>query len=306
MPLAATSAMQTALATQTEFLWGDLITFKSPQVGQQAYSGGTLPLTLPSGSIVDPSSLYFGNAGSWILGPPIKRSKVSRKVGIEAAKVELTIFAGPDDFFGGANGQYTWQQCVDFRLFDQCIVEIDRYLAGPTGWGDSTYGAIVWFYGQVGEIIYGRSEIKMEVLSLLATLNQQQMPRRVYMGSCTHIFGDAMCQFDLSSLAVTLAGTEGANPAQIVFAGFVPSPSDLYIEGALVGATGANTGLVRTIQAMGGGTAYLGSPFIYPIVAGDTFTLLPGCDHTTSRCGMFGNLIHYGGFPYIPPPELAV
>ena len=306
MPLIATSAMQTALATNTEFLWGDLITFYSPQIGKQAYSGGTQRLDLPSGSIVDPSSLYYGNAGSWGLGPPIKRSKVSRKVGIEAAKVELTILAGQSDYFGGANGQYTWQQCVDFHLFDQCIVEIDRYLAGPLGWGDATYGAVVWFWGQVGEVSYGRSEIKMEVMSLLATLNQQQMPRRVFMGTCTHIFGDAMCQYDLTQMEVTLIVTT-STPGVLNFSGFVPSPGDLYVEGTIIGVTGLNTGLRRTIAFMGGGTVYLGSPFIYPISPGDTFTLQPGCDHTVARCNnLFNNLIHYGGFPYIPPPELAV
>ncbi|MBV8777226.1 MAG: phage BR0599 family protein, partial [Alphaproteobacteria bacterium] len=35
--------------------------------------------------------------------------------------------------------------------------------------------------------------------------------------------------------------------------------------------------------------------------------LLPGCDHTVATCqSTFNNLSHFGGFPYIPPPELAV
>jgi hypothetical protein len=47
--------------------------------------------------------------------------------------------------------------------------------------------------------------------------------------------------------------------------------------------------------------------FLSPVAIGDTFQLLPGCDHTLATCqNIFNNLDHHGGFEFIPTPENAV
>ncbi len=41
--------------------------------------------------------------------------------------------------------------------------------------------------------------------------------------------------------------------------------------------------------------------------AGDTFTVYYGCDHTPGTCqSKFNNLANFRGFPYVPPPQMAV
>ena len=56
---------------------------------------------------------------------------------------------------------------------------------------------------------------------------------------------------------------------------------------------------------MDGLTMKLG--FLSPVLAGDQFRLLPGCDRTLTTCtNVFNNANHFGGFPYIPTPETAV
>jgi uncharacterized phage protein (TIGR02218 family) len=303
MPLPATANMQAALMNDDNFLWGDLYTFTNPPIGTHRYSGGTSPLVLPPAAIVDPNSLNAAG-GTFNLGPPMTRSKVSRKVGIEPTKVEITIMAGADDFLGG--GTLTWQECISLGFFDQCTVEVDRYLAGPGGWYDTSNGAVVWFYGRVGDIDYGRTAIKMQVLSLLATMNQQQMPRRVYASSCTHIFGDAMCLFNRASMEAAFVALAGSTQ-YVINTNLVPNPINLYVGGDITCISGANIGTTRTIQNQFNGAVYLAAPFNFPISPGDGFTMLPGCDHTINSCqNIFNNLIHYGGMPYIPPPELAI
>ena len=80
------------------------------------------------------------------------------------------------------------------------------------------------------------------------------------------------------------------------------------ITATITGLTGANTGYSRTIANLGNGSQIgLFKAFLFTIAIGDTFTLLPGCDHTTGTCSAsFQNLLRFGGFPYIPPPEVAV
>jgi uncharacterized phage protein (TIGR02218 family) len=143
----------------------------------------------------------------------------------------------------------------------------------------------------------------------------QQMPRRLYQASCGHVFGDATCGYDRAAGknasgvttgngAATITAASGTTQALISADGAVAS---VYNQGTITGASGANTGYSRTIANLGDGSQVsLFKPFLFAIAVGDTFTLLPGCDHTTSACqNLFDNLARYGGFPYIPPPESA-
>ena len=134
----------------------------------------------------------------------------------------------------------------------------------------------------------------------------QQMPRRLYQAACTHVFGDAMSGFDRNSSAETASALAGSTQSEIHTA-LAPSPATLFDQGTMTGLTGANAGLTRTIRQMLGGVAYQHKAWLYPVMPGDAFRFLPGCDHTVTTCqNTFNNLARYGGFPYIPPPETAV
>jgi uncharacterized phage protein (TIGR02218 family) len=166
-------------------------------------------------------------------------------------------------------------------------------------------GAVVWFQGYVGQVEIGRSMIKATINSMLGLLNVQY-PRRLWQHDCGHIFGDAMCQFDRTSMQVLVVASTNTTTSQI-WTGFAPSPLTLYNAGTIIGNTGANTGYRRTISDASNGIAYVTVPFIYPVAIGDTFTMLPGCDHKLATCrDVFNNLAHHGGFPWIPPAEFAV
>jgi hypothetical protein len=42
-------------------------------------------------------------------------------------------------------------------------------------------------------------------------------------------------------------------------------------------------------------------------VAGDNFVVYKGCDKTMTICqNRFSNLANFRGFPFVPPPELAM
>jgi uncharacterized phage protein (TIGR02218 family) len=194
--------------------------------------------------------------------------------------------------------------------FDGATVELDRLFAPPQSNGSGApangLGALVWFYGRVAETDVGRSKIDMKVKSLLNLLAQQQMPRRLYQAACTHVFGDAMCSFNRASLAATFAAAAGSTQA-VIATSLSPSPATLFDQGTIVAISGANAGQSRTVTQLAGGRISLLKPWLEPVAVGDTFQLLPGCDHTLATCqNTFDNLDHFGGFPYIPPPELAV
>ncbi|HEU0218300.1 MAG TPA: DUF2163 domain-containing protein [Stellaceae bacterium] len=303
----ASAALQSYLAANDTFVVIDIYTFALSSGAVLRYSGWTTPLSLP-GTVFAPGSLNYSATGytDFVLGPRFDRSMATTKIGIEPTELDIAILAGANDVIGGTS----FADAVRVGQFDGATVELDRLFAPPppngSGAPSTSLGAIVWFYGRVAETDIGRSRIEIKVKSLLNLLAQQQMPRRLYQAACTHVFGDAMCGFDRSSMAASVSAQSGSNQA-IIVTSISPSPATLYDQGTIIATSGANTGQRRTIAQLSGGNVRLLKAWLEPIVAGDGFELLPGCDHTVATCqNVLNHLSRFGGFPYIPPPELAV
>lgn len=178
-------------------------------------------------------------------------------------------------------------------------------------------GSVTWFYGRISDIAIGRTKVSIKVKSLLDLITIQ-MPRRLYQSSCGWIFGAPGCDYN-RTLGQNALGTGtgfgqvaitcGSGSSQSLIAtSFVPSTATAYDNGTMISTSGQNNGYTRTIGMLTGGYIYFLKPWIFPVTPGvDTFTLLPGCDHTLPTCtSVFQNEGRYGGFPYIPPPETAV
>jgi uncharacterized phage protein (TIGR02218 family) len=312
----APTALVNWLATSRQLTAYDLWTFQLAGGETLRYSGAAVPLVVPGTCwAADSGSLNYSISATWsfALGPVFQRGRVKCKIGVEAQPLQVTIGAGPLDLIG----TLTWQQAIYARLFDGATVELDRFFPGPGGPTDTSIGCIVWFYGLMGAISWGRLGIQITVNSPLGAMAQQQMPRKIYGANCTHVFGDPMCGYNRSAGtnaagaatgigAVAVTAQAGSTPIAVT-TGFTPNPATAYDEGTIIGTSGANSGFTRTVQYMSGSTANLYSPFVHPVAVGDGFTLLPGCDHTVGTCqNTLNNLARFGGMPYIPPPEAVV
>lgn len=289
----------------------DLYTVQTVGSGTLRWSGSDTALTIPAVGF-PAGSLNVGADRTFALGPRFGRSKVTTAIGVQPAELDIEIMAGTDDRIGTVS----LAEAVRMGIFDGATVELDRFFAPPQVAGgalDTSLGTLLWFYGRVAECDIGRSRIALKVKSLMNLLAIQQMPRRLYQASCGHIFGDTMCGYDRTAGKNALGASTGVG--QITIAATTTSQSLIiaasaipagYIQGTITGATGANAGISRTASNIISPNVYLLQAFLFPIVIGDTFTLLPGCDHNTVTCdATFNNLARYGGFPNIPPPEFA-
>jgi uncharacterized phage protein (TIGR02218 family) len=292
----------------------DLYTFALTSGEVLRWSGGDTALTIPAAGF-PVGSFNHGAQQTFALGPRFGRSKVTTKIGVQPGELDIEIMAGADDLVG----TFPIADAVRMGIFDGATVEIDRFFAPPqvagSGALDTRLGCLLWFYGRIADCDVGRSKIAVKVKSLMNLLAIQQMPRRLYGAACSHIFGDAMCGYDRVAGKNALGASTGVGQATVTAAAgsdqatmncttTVPN----YVEGTVTGLAGANAGAIRTIVSTGNGSQIqVIRAWLFPITAGDTFTMLPGCDHTTAVCnGTFLNLLRFGGFPYIPPPEVAV
>jgi hypothetical protein len=256
-------------------------------------------------------------------GPRFSRSKVKTQIGPQIDEMEVDMLVGGDDYIAlGNTATMTWQEAIFHGLFDGGYCKLDRAFftthAGDPRTLGTCQGSVCWFYGRLSDITVGRTKITIKVKSLLDLLTIQ-MPRRLYQASCGWIFGAPGCDYDRSNGKnangddtgigrVSIAVIAGSDKSHLVFdtGAWTPNPTDIYDNGTMISTSGQNHGYMRTIGLISGNTIYYLKPWIFPVNTGDTFDLLPGCNHTQSRCGDFNNTARYGGFPYIPPPETAV
>lgn len=282
---AASPALIALLSSANQFIMADLYT-----------------ITLVGGSVLRysaASTTITANGYTFVLGPKFERSKTKVVIGTQVDELEVRIYTDPTDLIGGVPFlQAAWQGQLDGAL-----LQLERAFM-PT-YGDTSPGTVVLFAGRVSDIDCTRTGIDLKCRSHLELLNIQ-MPRRLWQSSCTHTFGDPMCQFDRSRMQLTFAAEPGSTQAQVATS-VDPTPASLYVQGTIIGVTGANAGSSRTVANMGSGWVSVKLPFLSSVAIGDQFQLLPGCDRTLATCtNVFNNAIHFGGFPFIPTPETAV
>jgi uncharacterized phage protein (TIGR02218 family) len=280
----ASQALITLLNSSAQFAMADLYTFTLVGGGIYRYSGGAVALT-------DDHSNFFQ------LGPKFERSKSHVVIGVQVDELDLKIYPGPTDRLGSI----PWLTAAWTGQFDGARLQIERAFMRPYG---TVVGTVVLFAGRISDIDASRTGIDMKCRSHLELLNIQ-MPRRLWQASCNHVFGDAMCQFNRSSLAAAFNCAAGST--QTIIQG-PPANGNPYLQGSIIGMTGANAGQMRTITGfVPGQSVSVKLAFLSVPALGDGFELLPGCDHTLATCtNTFSNQAHFGGMPFIPAPETAV
>ena len=282
---AASPALIALLNASEQFVMADLYTF-----------------TLVGGSVLRYSAVataIAANGFTFALGPKFERSKTKTVIGTQVDELDIKIYPETTDLIGAT----PWTQAAWQGQLDGALLQLERAFM-PT-YGDTSPGTVVLFAGRVSDIDCSRTGIDMKCRSHLELLNIQ-MPRRLWQTSCTHVFGDAMCQFDRASLQASFACLPGSTETQIIST-VSPTPAGLYVQGTIIGLTGANAGFSRTIAGMSNGSVSVKLAFLSPPATGDQFQLLPGCDRSIATCtNLFNNALHFGGMPYIPTPETAV
>lgn len=263
-------------------------------------------ITLASGQVLRWTSsegALFVAGHLWSLGPGIERSQCKWVVGVEVDSLALTLStdAARPVAIGGTpllayicNGGFHGAQLELIRAF--------------WGVGDvAPVGALLWFKGRVSEVPeLDRSSAQLTVKSELERLDVA-IPRQVYQAQCQATVYDTECGLSRGPLTVAGAATGASTLGRTQFPSNLVQATGHFDLGTLTWTSGANAGVARTVKRQQGGTVTLLSTLPAAVVAGDSFTVVPGCDGLQATCsGKFGNLARFKGQPYIPKPETVV
>lgn len=293
------------------------------------YGGAPFKLTAANATIWDPPNFLTG-AGMWFAGISWPASRMGARddmgqigewsVGLDANSWTLQFAAPRVDPFTGTefpdeiNG-VPWIEAAQAGALDNadCIVSRAYFAAGTPASpiavaGASPVGTVILQRGMVGNVDCGDEMALIHVTDYRALL-KQQMPRNLYQGACRHRVYDSRCTLDSTLFDASAVVNAGSAGSMVIATAPVLAPggSGTYTLGLLTMTSGDNNGFKRLVSTWDGSARFqLLNPFPYPLAAGDTFTVTAGCDKRLSTCQAFANEDNFGGYPFIPMPEVAL
>lgn len=194
-------------------------------------------------------------------------------------------------------------------LFDAATVGVYTCYMPSGGYGNVSAGIETKFFGFIEKVSkLNRVSVEFEVQDALYLLNEK-IPKRIIQSACPWSFGDSNCAVSGGVAAYTQAFTAKSGSTQSLLtpvSAFVQA-AGYFSQGVVKCVTGANAGWFQTVKTHAGGNLQTVLPFFFPVTAGDTFSVVAGCDKSTATCASkFNNMVHYGGMPNVPQPLEAL
>lgn len=240
------------------------------------------------------------NGHTYLAGPGIDRGKLSTKVGIEVATIDVTFAATSNDLINGA-------PLIPFaqgRGFDGATVILYRGFLANWSAPYTIVGATIAFSGRVTQLKdVSRAKFTMTVSAWTVLLNVNMGPD-VFQAGCLNTHYDADCGLSPSYIA----GTVSAGATTTAFDSSLTQVDHFFDKGVVTFTSGANAGVSRAIQTYlnAGGSLSVAFAFPYAPAAGDAFKTARGCLLTMADCSAQGNLGRFRGQPFTPPAVTGV
>lgn len=234
------------------------------------------------------------------IGPAIERTRVRFTVGIEVDVMTVTMMSATTTINGKSLAAF-----IRSRGMDGAKVQLERAFWGA---GDSgPVGTLLWFLGMVDDADGDGHAAKLKVSSMVKWLNTQ-VPRDVYQGPCANVLYDpATCKVNRAARVVSGTAQSVTNSLRVKFDHDLPQAVGYFALGVITMTSGANTGISRTVKTFGPSSITVLRPWPFPVDAGDSYDMVPGCDGTFATCGAkFSNTINFRGQPLIPAAETVL
>lgn len=188
----------------------------------------------------------------------------------------------------------------DIRAGKYDYAQVEIYLVN---WQDLSQGSVgnPTFSGWFGQLELKEFMYSAELRGLAQLLTQTLGD--LYSPGCRVDLGDpATCKVDLNALTQTGEVTSAADNRTLLSTG-VAAVDGYFDGGLLTWLTGSNTGLSMEVKqwVSSGSVITLMLKMLLDVVAGDTFTIAPGCDKNLTTCkDKFSNVINFHGEPHLP------
>lgn len=200
-------------------------------------------------------------------------------------------------------------------LFDGALITID-HLIMPAPGNVSLQSFIDWD-GRVSQPDIGVTAVTLRCRSWLDSAVTTQLPRRTFSAGCQWEHYGPQCGLNRDSYkysgTVTTAVADPIPTTTTEFSATTPIPqwyeadrSRGYFDLGVIEFTGNVTSALAGVRrdVLKGNVDWrisLAQPLPVAPAEGDTFDIWQGCALDASSCQRFNNMVHFGGFPFVPP-----
>lgn len=248
----------------------------------------------------DGDGLVSYKASTGLLG-----SAVSNKSDLSVDNLEVTAFL---------DSEAITEEHLRANVYDDS--DIKHFLLN---WNDLTMGVMMLRRGTLGVVKIVNGKYTAELRGLAHKLSTQLGTS--FGPICRAEFGSGLngidqdnndlCMVDVAAYRQTGQVAGGPTATQFTSATPLlkvgsptptdPAPTGWFADGLVTFTTGENAGLSFEIKTYDAGLVTLFLPLPFPLVAGDEFTIEPGCAKTAGDCtNKFNNIINFRGEPFIP------
>ena len=219
--------------------------------------------------------------------------------GLQKVSMNLTANAEVSNQKFGSGWVEAPEEDLRGGKFDSATIEVSW-----ASWKNPSYGRLVVFTGQIGEVTWSEEGFEATVVSYMKNLSVNI--GNVFTANCRHtLFSGASlgncgyCGVDKASFTSTGSVTAVATN-KWVFTISNSQADTFYSNGLIKFTSGYNAGLSAVIKSHASNQVTLMLPTAFSIQVGDTFEIQAGCDKTLDTCKTkFNNVLNYGGFPHI-------
>lgn len=221
-----------------------------------------------------------------------------------SARTELGLNVDDQEVAGAFSSDQITEKDLSDGRYDGAKVEV--YLVN---WHDVA-GFVKLRTQELGEVSYGASMFRAELRSLAHRLDQTI--GRVFSKRCGADLGDSACSVDVSDAQYQASGTilSADNDQTCTVDGLASFEDGWFRYGLVTFLSGENVGLSMEIHDHVNEDGDVSLTFFAPMAnipqAGDSFTIIAGCDKTCETCASkFANIINFQGFPHMPGADFA-
>jgi uncharacterized phage protein (TIGR02218 family) len=306
------SSLVTFLQDTPNCLRADLFSISLVNGSTIYATDGQLDITVPSGTggwTGSTTTFHATTYGRW------KRGAITSEAGFDlnANNVALTCVPQPGtDFPSLSIGMLG---AAFNGLFDAATISVYTVYMPAGSYGTVSYGVETKFFGYIEKVTdIDRSHVEFECQDVLYLCNQK-IPARVIQSGCPWSFCDANCTLSAATYTVTFTAKSGSTQSTLTPSSAFSQAAGYFSQGVVTCTGGANVGLSQTVKLHdSSGNLEMTQPWLLTVAAGDTYSVIKGCDKTATMCAAtiepggssVNNLVNFGGMIAVPPPPDAV
>lgn len=298
-------------ANNPNALMADCFSISLP-TGQTLYvTNGQFDLTIPAALSPTAQSVTFSarEYGQW------SRGKITSAASFQPVSnlMSLTLIPQPGAQYPGLNMSVL--NAAFNHLFDGATVSVwAAYM--PFGEYGNVQVVEPKFQGRIVKTpALSRIKVQFDVADPFFLLSAK-VPARVLQSNCFKAFADSNCGLNPAHYTIQFTAKTGSTQTVLIPVSAFTQPDGYFSLGVVKCLTGENAGLTATVNSHANGTLTTVVPWLQPIQAGDTFSVIKGCDQTPATCAAMRWVdgtpepdnweTRFGGQPYMPPPSSAV